>query len=113
MLVEDQLRQVNSPIWHLLDTKALTMNMTFRAVDHLKVKLLCFLQVYNCNNYFNKSLLNIFDFTANYCMYTIIRVTSFGHANCRSPGQPGMNTRVYKYIGWIEPIVWGARESVK
>ena len=41
-------------------------------------------------------------------MYTIIGVTSYGHADCGSPGHPGIYTRVYKYLGWIETTVWGA-----
>lgn len=39
-------------------------------------------------------------------MYTILGVTSYGHANCGSPGVPGVYIRVYSVLDWIEGIVW-------
>jgi secreted trypsin-like serine protease len=38
------------------------------------------------------------------CMYTIIGVTSFG-SQC-GIGDPGVYTRVSKYVPWIESVVW-------
>lgn len=38
-------------------------------------------------------------------MYEIIGVTSFGK-QCGTPGTPGVYTRVYAYLTWIESIVW-------
>ncbi|XP_055384409.1 transmembrane protease serine 9-like [Condylostylus longicornis] len=40
-----------------------------------------------------------------YCMWEIIGITSFG-AGCGTPEIPGVYTRVYNYIDWIESIVW-------
>lgn len=38
------------------------------------------------------------------CMYTIVGVTSFGrYCGTRTPG---VYTRVYSYVDWIENIVW-------
>lgn len=39
------------------------------------------------------------------CMYTIVGVTSFGKV-CGTEGVPGVYTRVYSYLDWIENIVW-------
>lgn len=40
-------------------------------------------------------------------MYTIIGLTSFGSASCGGQiGVPGVYTRVYGYLDWIEGIVW-------
>lgn len=39
------------------------------------------------------------------CMYTIEGVTSFGKV-CGTKGVPGVYTRVYSYLKWIENIVW-------
>lgn len=39
------------------------------------------------------------------CMYVIVGVTSFGKV-CGSEGVPGIYTRVYPYLDWIENIVW-------
>ncbi|XP_059056601.1 serine protease Hayan-like [Achroia grisella] len=39
------------------------------------------------------------------CMYVVIGVTSFGKA-CGQAGEPGIYTRVSKYVPWIEDIVW-------
>lgn len=38
------------------------------------------------------------------CMYTIVGITSFG-VYCGSE-YPGIYTRAYLYIDWIESIVW-------
>lgn len=38
------------------------------------------------------------------CMYTIVGITSFG-VLCGS-GYPGIYTRVFSYIDWIESVVW-------
>lgn len=43
------------------------------------------------------------DSTEPYCMYKIVGVTSFGKA-CGF--HPGVYTRVYHYVPWIEGIVW-------
>lgn len=40
-----------------------------------------------------------------YCMYSIIGVTSFGKG-CGLAGTPAVYTRVYTYVPWIENIVW-------
>ncbi|KAF2901355.1 hypothetical protein ILUMI_04830 [Ignelater luminosus] len=40
-----------------------------------------------------------------YCMYTIVGITSFGKT-CGVANIPGVYTRVYNYIEWIESIVW-------
>lgn len=39
------------------------------------------------------------------CMYEIIGVTSFGKG-CGNINTPGVYTRVYHYLDWIEGIVW-------
>ncbi|XP_055902776.1 venom protease-like [Eupeodes corollae] len=39
------------------------------------------------------------------CMYSIIGVTSYGQA-CGNIGYPGVYTRVFNYIDWIESVVW-------
>lgn len=39
------------------------------------------------------------------CMYEIVGVTSFGKG-CGSVDTPGVYTRVYHYLEWIESIVW-------
>lgn len=39
------------------------------------------------------------------CMYIIDGVTSFGKS-CGTLGIPGVYTRVYSYLDWIENIVW-------
>ncbi|XP_055327030.1 venom protease-like [Sitodiplosis mosellana] len=39
------------------------------------------------------------------CMYTLVGVTSFGKV-CGTQGTPGVYTRVYTYLQWIEDIVW-------
>lgn len=39
------------------------------------------------------------------CMYAIVGITSFG-IRCAETGLPGVYTRVYPYIDWIESIVW-------
>lgn len=41
----------------------------------------------------------------HFCMYTIVGVTSFGKV-CGIAGSPGVYTRVYAYLNWIESIVW-------
>lgn len=41
-----------------------------------------------------------------YCMYTIIGVVFYGNANCGAKGFPGIYTRVFAYVDWIESIVW-------
>ncbi|XP_055384435.1 venom protease-like [Condylostylus longicornis] len=43
---------------------------------------------------------------SEYCMYTIIGITSFGIL-CGNPGIPGVYTRVFPYNSWIENTVWG------
>ena len=40
------------------------------------------------------------------CMYTIIGVVSYGQADCGTLGIPGIYTRVFHYLDWIESIVW-------
>lgn len=40
-----------------------------------------------------------------YCMYTIIGVTSFGKG-CGLAGTPGVYTRVASYLNWIQNIIW-------
>ncbi|XP_070509420.1 trypsin-1-like isoform X2 [Chironomus tepperi] len=40
------------------------------------------------------------------CTYTQIGIASFGHSNCDSTGVPSVYVNVYKYINWIEGIVW-------
>lgn len=39
------------------------------------------------------------------CMYTLVGLTSFGIRNCGTPGVPGIYTRVYRYLDWIEEIL--------
>lgn len=39
------------------------------------------------------------------CMYSIVGVTSFG-IGCGLDNQPGVYTRVFSFIDWIEGIVW-------
>lgn len=39
------------------------------------------------------------------CMYAVVGITSFG-IRCAETGLPGVYTRVYPYIAWIESIVW-------
>lgn len=39
------------------------------------------------------------------CMYTIVGITSFG-IGCAKDKLPGVYTRVYGYLDWIENIVW-------
>ncbi|KAJ6636459.1 Serine protease snake [Pseudolycoriella hygida] len=41
----------------------------------------------------------------HHCTYTIVGVTSFGKA-CGTIGTPGVYTRVYAFLNWIEKIVW-------
>lgn len=50
------------------------------------------IQVYNGNNI--------------KCMYTLIGLTSFGHTDCGEPNVPGVYTRIFNYLDWIEKIVW-------
>lgn len=45
------------------------------------------------------------------CMYSILGVTSYGHANCGRRGVPGVFTKVYKYLDWIEAIVWKIQDA--
>lgn len=39
------------------------------------------------------------------CMYAVVGITSFG-IRCAELDSPGIYTRVYPYIDWIEKIVW-------
>ncbi|XP_055849534.1 venom protease-like isoform X3 [Episyrphus balteatus] len=39
------------------------------------------------------------------CMYSIIGITSYGQG-CGTIGYPGIYTRVFNYIQWIESVVW-------
>lgn len=48
---------------------------------------------------------NRFDDKANQRVYTIVGVTSFGKA-CGIAKSPGIYTRVYNYLSWIESVVW-------
>ncbi|CAO1362258.1 unnamed protein product [Diamesa hyperborea] len=41
-----------------------------------------------------------------FCMYTIAGITSYGPLLCGASAQGAIYTRVYKYIDWIEGIVW-------
>jgi len=41
-----------------------------------------------------------------YCMWDIVGVTSFGPSGCGNKGVPGIYTRVFPFIDWIESIVW-------
>lgn len=41
----------------------------------------------------------------HFCSYTIVGVASFGK-RCGVVGVPGIYTRVYAYLSWIERIVW-------
>lgn len=38
-------------------------------------------------------------------VYDVVGVTSFGKA-CGLSNSPGVYTRVYNYLSWIESIVW-------
>lgn len=40
-----------------------------------------------------------------YCTYTIIGVTSFGKY-CGLANSPGVYSRVYAYISWIENLIF-------
>lgn len=42
---------------------------------------------------------------SHFCMYTIVGVTSFGKA-CGLVDSPGVYTRVFAYLPWIEQTVW-------
>lgn len=50
--------------------------------------------------------LQIYNLEGVTCMYTIIGVTSYGQVSCGTPGSPGIYTRVFHYLDWIEGIVW-------
>lgn len=39
------------------------------------------------------------------CMYTVVGITSFAK-QCGDLNAPGVYTRVYDYLDWIENIVW-------
>lgn len=39
------------------------------------------------------------------CMYTVMGITSFAK-QCGDLNAPGVYTRVYNYLDWIESIVW-------
>ncbi|XP_058451564.1 serine protease snake-like [Malaya genurostris] len=49
--------------------------------------------------------LQIYNDDKVYCTYTIIGVTSFGKF-CGLAGSPGVYTKVYQYIPWIENIIF-------
>lgn len=40
-----------------------------------------------------------------YCMYELLGVTSFGRI-CGTVNSPGVYTRVWKYIDWLESVLW-------
>lgn len=46
-----------------------------------------------------------FDDPVNQRVFNIIGITSFGRA-CGIGGFPGVYTRVYNYLSWIEETVW-------
>lgn len=41
----------------------------------------------------------------NYEMFELLGITSFGNA-CGFKNSPGVYTRVFPYVKWIEGIVW-------
>ncbi|XP_029729399.2 venom protease-like isoform X2 [Aedes albopictus] len=49
--------------------------------------------------------LQIYNDEGVYCTYTIIGVTSFGKY-CGLAGSPGVYTKVYPYISWIENLIF-------
>lgn len=42
---------------------------------------------------------------SQYCMFTILGITSFGMI-CGVKNSPGVYTKVYPYVKWIEDVVW-------
>lgn len=39
------------------------------------------------------------------CMYSIVGITSYGK-QCGELASPGVYTRAYNFLDWIEGIVW-------
>ncbi|GLH11256.1 Serine protease snake [Gryllus bimaculatus] len=44
--------------------------------------------------------------TTQYCMYSLVGVTSFGKGNCGTSKSPAIYTRVSYFVQWIESVVW-------
>lgn len=42
---------------------------------------------------------------SQYCMFTVLGITSFGMI-CGVKNSPGVYTKVYPYVKWIEDVVW-------
>lgn len=62
--------------------------------------------VFNNKNYIKGGPLQVFNVNDVRCMYHIVGITAFGHLECGHAGIPGVYTRVFHYLNWIEGIVW-------
>lgn len=63
----------------------------------------------SCVSFFSSRPLQVYH-EFHYCAYTIIGVTSFGHFCNEDSNTPGVYTRVYPYLTWIEDTVWEHKE---